>query len=434
MLGHRRTSFRKAFDLLSALRQDTSDLSSLLALQQLLTREIMRAERRIPELRRLFKASADDASLERRLEGYRHTAYIWRCFGDAIAFLYMDKHALKHTFYHTDKLTAKQSAGFLGKDGMAREIAVVESAISHDVPAMLTDLTNTIRHGDVCLMGEADPYLLEVKTSPILNPRGKRQKRSVETLQSFFQTDFSRELRGAPYVHRVAFNIPERSYASEMAACIGEAMETGYGVRTPEPGLHYLAATKRSAVDKALSKVDLTGKAVFLLNEVKSLRSWSPYYPFTLSFEDFDQLWAFSRGTVYLMVAVDYSTMAATLIEAGHRATFDAEAKDFPVRFVLKSGEMGAIGVHLLTRVGLEFLSPSTMALSAAEIYRASSELVEERHRRGEDIGKFYTVPSPETWLLGGDLPTAGLPMERQQIERGLDLGAKPKPDSTTSA
>jgi hypothetical protein len=41
------------------------------------------------------------------------------------------------------------------------------------VPALLVDLTNTIRHGDICLMGESDPCLIEMKASKNLDSRGK---------------------------------------------------------------------------------------------------------------------------------------------------------------------------------------------------------------------------------------------------------------------
>jgi hypothetical protein len=386
---------------MDALRRDLSDLAALLALQKLLIKEIMHAESKIPALRNILKTSQADASLERRLEAIRYAAYIWRCFGDAIAFLYLDKHALKHTFYHADKLTAKQSAGFLAKDGMVEEFALVERAISEGFPALLTDLTNTIRHGDVCLMGEADPDLIEVKSSSNLNPRGKRQQRNIEILKSFFATDASRQLRGLRFVHRVASPNSERTYASEMGSCIQDALQTGCGVRTPEPGLHYIAVAKQSAVKKALRKIDLSSKSVFLLNDFKSQKSWAPYYPFTLSIKDIEHLWAFILGSVTLMVAVDYSVIATALNDAGHKAVIDVGSADYPVRFVLKSGELGAIGQILLNRVGLEFLSPSTMALSSAEILQASTALLQRRHEQGEDMGDIRSMPDPEAWLRG---------------------------------
>ena len=78
----------------------------------------------------------------------------------------MDKFALKHTLYSTENTNPKQDAGFIaGKEGLSNELAVIDDALEHNVPALLVDLTNTIRHGDICLMGAADPYLIEVKAS-----------------------------------------------------------------------------------------------------------------------------------------------------------------------------------------------------------------------------------------------------------------------------
>jgi len=401
MLGYRRTSFRKAHNLLASLRRDLSDFDSLLSLQRLLASEIMLAEGKVSDLRKRLKSDPNDAGVKRRLEGHRHVAYIWRCFGDAIAFLYMDRHALKHVFYNTNNVSPKQSAGFLGKEGMGHEIDIIEFAISNGVPAILSDLTNTIRHGDVCLMGGADPRLIEVKKSKKLNTRGKKQKKNVEKLQSFFETDFSQGLHGAPYTYRVAWRASESDYVSEMAACIDEAMIAGCGVRHPEPGLHYIAATSRSAVPRALSQCEMSGKEIFLLNEFKLQQTWSPYYPFTLSIKDLDHLFAFCRGDVYLVVAVDFSIVVKALRNVGHEAAFHPDIDDFPFRFVLSSGEMGAIGAHLLTRVGLEFLSPSTMALSSAEIYQTSIGLVPPLHPQGEESRRCSTMLSPEAWLRG---------------------------------
>ena len=95
----------------------------------------------------------------------------------------MDKFALKHSFYSTKNTNAKQGAGFITVDeGLANELVMVDLALEHNVPALLVDLTNTIRHGDVCLMGESDPYLIEVKKSKKLNSRGRKQKRNLEKL------------------------------------------------------------------------------------------------------------------------------------------------------------------------------------------------------------------------------------------------------------
>src|SRR5262249_5336403 len=145
-------------------RANFADLPTLKALQQLLCREIVRTEKKIRDLKADRKAITTiggkqakrrSSVLLARIEKIRHCAYVWRCFGDAIAFSYMDRFALKQTFYSTEHPHEKQSAGFLmDKVGLATEIAYLEFALERNIPALLVDLTDTIRHGDVCLMGE----------------------------------------------------------------------------------------------------------------------------------------------------------------------------------------------------------------------------------------------------------------------------------------
>lgn len=69
-------------------------------------------------------------------------------------------------------------------------------ALQQNVPALLVDLTNTLRHGDVCLMGRPILQLIEVKASAGLDRRGRRQRRDIEKLQSFFDSDEAHDLRG----------------------------------------------------------------------------------------------------------------------------------------------------------------------------------------------------------------------------------------------
>jgi hypothetical protein len=98
MLGYRKRSFSFAFDFLQDLNENLENFESLRKLQQLLIREIVRTEKKIPQLKSELHAiqatggataSKRTAYLKHRIEGYRQCAYVWRCFGDAIAFLYM---------------------------------------------------------------------------------------------------------------------------------------------------------------------------------------------------------------------------------------------------------------------------------------------------------------------------------------------------------
>jgi hypothetical protein len=238
MIGYRKRSFTRAHRLLAALRVNLDDLGSLKSLQQLLFGETLRAEKKIRELKaelRGIQQTGGQGSAKRsnylrnRIERVRQVAYVWRCFGDAIAFLYMDKFALKQSFYSTESQNPKQGSGFmLDKFGVPNEIALVEEALAHDIPALLVDLTNTIRHGDVCLMIGPDPHLIEVKTSKNLDNRGKRQKRALEKLRAFFETDNATDLRGFSHVRRVSFEGPGRTYVDELIHPEKSVVPPGY--------------------------------------------------------------------------------------------------------------------------------------------------------------------------------------------------------------
>jgi hypothetical protein len=109
------------------------------------------------------------------------------------------------------------------------------------VPSILVDLTNSIRRGDVCLLGGSDPYLIEVKTAVRLNGRARRQVADIEKLHAFYDTDVAVGLRGFPQLRRVTAHAPERCYVDEMNACIDHAEKAGSCLVNPEPGLYYAA-------------------------------------------------------------------------------------------------------------------------------------------------------------------------------------------------
>ena len=374
---------------MQALRANLDDLAALKELQQLLFREIVRAEGKIRKLKAERKAinniaggtKAKQASyLANRVEGLRQGAYIWRCFGDAIAFLYMDKFALKHCFYSTETPNAKQDAGFIvGKTGLANEIALLEAALADNIPAILVDLTNTIRHGDICLMGEPDPYLIEVKASRKLDSRGKKQKRSLEKLRDFYETDKSTGLRGYPEVRRQTSDIPERTYVEQINQCILEAKKIGHATCQPEPGLNYVViAESRLDIEQLMIGLKLKAPWVFGLNEFKSQRAWAPYFPFILSIEDKDGLWDFIKGDVFILVLVETDRLTQIALDSGYEANFDCSNTDYPLRIKIPDGDdMSGISSHILARIGLEFVSPEWIVLSSIEMLKRGMEAIE---------------------------------------------------------
>jgi hypothetical protein len=390
MLGYRKRSFTRAHGLLEALRTNREDLDSLLALQRLIFGEILRTERKNRELRGNLKAvqgahspaSQKRASyLKNRLEKVRQVAYVWRCFGDAIAFLYLDKFALKQVHFSTVNINPKQAAGFLsGKDGVASEIAFLEDVLARKVPALLCDLTNTIRHGDVCLMAGPDPRLIEVKASKSLDRRGRRQLRELQQIQEFLETDRSKTLRGLGEVRRAASKTEQVNYLDELNDCIDEAMRKGHCIKQPETGLYYLAMAEGApSVPELMAKLSFASPWLFSLNALKNDQTWAPYSPFVLSIRKHDPLWAFIRGDVFLIVLFDLARVQQIASDAGALVVFDKNNDDHPFTVNIP-GVDGAVGISkaLLARIGIEFVSPDWLVRSSIEMIEQGANLFPE--------------------------------------------------------
>ncbi len=322
------------------------------------------------------KSAAKRSSvLAQRIERVRAAGYIWRCFGDAIAFEFLDKYALKQCFYHADRPTAKQRAGFLSdKEGLSVEIAALESFLEQKVPALLVDLTDTIRHGDVCVLEGPDPQLLEVKARGGLDARGRRQRDNLQKLQAFFENDEAEGLRGFPTVtRRTQFTSTDQTYIAEINASIAAAREKGYATVSPEPGLHYVATTELGGnIDETLKLPVMKKPWIVPLNEFKAQHAWAPYYPFMLSIEGEDELWAFVRGDVYLVVAFDMELFHQIVKDVGYVCELDLANEDHPLIIKdTKSNELGRISSWFLRRIALEFVSPKWLVQSVIELARS---------------------------------------------------------------
>ncbi|AGB71843.1 MULTISPECIES: hypothetical protein [Rhizobium] len=385
MLGYRKRSFDRAHGLLAVLRNNQINLTALRELQGLLLAEIILTEGRIRTLKSELKTidpDAPDANLKRfvylsnRIEGLRRCAFIWRCFGDAIAFLYMDKYALKQTVYNTDNYNAKQSSGFIGgKDGLDAELSLLDDCIAKGIPALLVDITNTIRHGDVCIMVGSDPILIEVKNSAKrLNPRGRKQARSLELLTEFFETDRAKGLRGMPEVRRHAQKVMEEDYAALMNVCIANVGEAGYAVEQPEKGLFYFAARNALAdLPELFRDLGLREPLIYPWNMLKSQQTWVPFIPFTLTIQDKEALWDFVQGKLYIMVLLEIDRLEEIAAEFGAKATYDSERDpNFPLGFELVDGlGLSGLSSQMIARAGMDCVSPTSIIHNAIETYRS---------------------------------------------------------------
>lgn len=385
MILRRKKAFFELHRLLRAVEADQDDLALVRQLNVLLVREILRSEANISRHKAAVKAvraqlktarpSREDANKirhkmarsKRYIDTYIQQRYIWKCFGDGLAYAYLDKYAIKHAFFETETYDVKPSAGMLsGKSGLAGEIACLVSALEHDVPAVLCDITNTLRYGDVCLLGASDPCPIEVKSRARLNQRGKRQAAALKRLTDFLETDQADNFRAMGRTRRVQVNLKERNYRDAMNACIETASREGFACTQPEPGLAYFASYGHLPND-AFDALRDGGPWVFLmLNEDKTAGTWAPYEPFTLSIRDANHLLDFIEGRLSLIVAFDSEVLAARMARPGWDVRFDGDATAAIQFHHQETGALIGVSRQFLGRIGFEFVAPSWVAESQA--------------------------------------------------------------------
>jgi hypothetical protein len=323
------------------LREDPDDLSLLVKLQRDILRAVLRAERDSDRYRRVraglkrslaSRLSKDKArqakdhlgACDLRLTDLKALIVFWKTIGDGIAHIFLDKYALKQTFYKADSYQAKETAGFIsGNAGHAGEWALLEEATEAGVGALLCDLTNVIRHGDVCLLGGpgGTPYLMEVKSSDNQNRRTSSQAHGRQLVQDFLSTDVARNFKGAPVVGRVAIAEEEVNHFDSINACISSALTQGVAVVMPEAGLYYVAISDIELSDEAFASIpERNDLHAFSLTEAKRRGAWDFFQPFVLSFAP-ELSGAFLRGEVVVFVLVDMAVVRALFEAEGARCT-----------------------------------------------------------------------------------------------------------------
>ncbi len=336
MISYYKKHILNLSDRLQNLEPQSDDFDALIETQLYILKCIVKTEenisRRKEELQmlkailrksRLGKKAAAETKKrirhkETRIDEYKWLLYIWRCFGDGIAFKYLDKWSLKSMMYEHKSPEPKQSAGYIsGKEGLYKEFALVLEARKRGVPALLTDLTNTIRHGDVCLLGASDPFVLEVKTSKNVNRRVGRQLEAIEKIHDYLENDAADNFRGLPELKRVEMLCKEVHYNRAINETINEAIDVGYCIANPEKGVRYFVQKTSVEVDFDEIAKGIKKPIFYLLNSYKKNKAWGNYYPFTLSIKSKESLYAFLKGDIYLVVILDEMVLGELAKEMG---------------------------------------------------------------------------------------------------------------------
>lgn len=328
--------FAKAALLLHTIKDDTDRLDLVLELQRMLIRNIVKCERRIRRLkrargrlqslkaRRLSKDRSKGVKtlierIDARVEQMRHLMFLWRCFGDGIASVYQSTHSLKHLFYG-ENYQVKQEAGFISdKAGFHQEFRFLRRGIRMNVPIVMSDLTNVIRHGDLCGLAGLDPVPIEVKSSRNRNARTGRQVKQLKEIAEFFANDGAPTFRGGINVKRVEQRLPQVTYVREANDCLSRAATDGLSICSPERGLTYVAVSdegfqeRRALFEHTIS--EHTNSSTLVTHLIPDA-SWLPAFPFTLSMHPANAV-MFMQQRVHLLVLVDLEVVKSNFLDRG---------------------------------------------------------------------------------------------------------------------
>ncbi|WP_321492272.1 hypothetical protein [uncultured Desulfobacter sp.] len=381
MLRYYKKHLYRLKDMLDGIDPTNDDFEPLLELQDYIVERILDTERRLKkkktalkELKKLLKSKSnrkENANIIKSkikkandsISGYKYLLYVWRCFGDGIAFKYVSKWNLKRFLFESDTPAIKQTAGHIGgKAGLKVEWHLVKNAAINKVPAILCDITNSIRHGDVCLLGASDPFVIEVKSSKNTNKRINRQMKAIDSIHSYLKNDQG-PIGGVECMRRVNIPIEERNHNEAFNKVVNAARKGEILKISPEPGLFYLGFKTGSNpnYDKLLN--DISEPVIYLLNQAKTEKRWDNYYPFTLSINNRESLYAFLNGDVYLMVIVDGSILKSMSTKIGYDLDIVlSEEAGFVFSKKLEGYDEPFIGIipdQYIGRIGLEFMSLS---------------------------------------------------------------------------
>ena len=293
-----------------------------------------------------------------------------RAIGDGIAYLYFDRWDLK-------PLAFKESPGFIsGKQGGVLEVAVLRRLLRNGIPAVLSDITNVLRYGDVVVADGGPPRFIEVKKSRLQDARRVRQFARVTKIAEYLHADKTDELYGhVGAVQRKALSEAPQYHVDQFNELIAAAYANGEGIafREFEPGQLFFAMaphTADGALDKFLAQIPRYGKAyVTYLNTGKD--TWASYYPFTLQIHSAHHVYDFMAGHLALFALWDFDVFARHLDDLGFQAK-PLQDDDWAIELTPKnpvSPDYGPLRIsgHLMSRLAFECFSLKSLARAAVD-------------------------------------------------------------------
>ncbi|ULA69704.1 MAG: hypothetical protein LZF62_450052 [Nitrospira sp.] len=294
------------------------------------------------------------ARCEEAVSHYTRLLAILREVADGLAFTYLDRFDIK-------PMAFKDSPGFLsGKSGSRLERQFLRDSFKDKNIAILNDLTNCLRYGDVTVIDrERRVRIAEIKSGKNVTKRDLRQRAATEKMSTYFKNDIVDELYGFKVpIRRISLANEEKHRRNDLNALLASSLEGDKSCYLEvEQGLFYLIEKEANSLLPEIIKQIRGRPLVALINEYK--QNNTAYYPFTLSVTDPDHLFQFYAGEFVIVVVVD--SEAITSAFHNNDLTFEL-LPDGPWALTIRSSKGGdepvfKVSSHFWARLAVEFLS-----------------------------------------------------------------------------
>ena len=261
---------------------------------------------------------AEQSACEGSIKDYQKLLILFREIGDSLVFIYIDKYNIK-------PMAFKEQAGFLsGKKGTRLERKAWRVASLHSV-AILNDVTNCLRHGDITIPFQGFPLIFEMKSGKGRSPREERQKENLMKLGNYLTTDRVKDWYhpGQGEMVRLSLQSAEIDHRKELNELIDAAISRGYAASKVEEGLYYLViatpGTESRALEELIPKFSEPPHVVFV-NDLKQCNV--AYTPFPLMIRRPENLFRFYDGIFVIMILDDVTVIREHFKKHGLTVTF----------------------------------------------------------------------------------------------------------------
>jgi hypothetical protein len=330
MLMHSAEELLRLFERIKILAsKPNANVPLSYEIQQELVERISRAEKRIRDLRRrlgiirkwlathredrqrIQSLKPRQSQLVHEIDGARDFISTLRDVGDSIAFIYTDRWDIK-------PFLSRPHAGFIsGKAGLEGELRLLRILFDQGENALLNDITNCMRVGDITLFLEGEMVPIEVKSSEAgkASARAKRQMAAGNQIMRFLAEDRATGLyRPGETVYRVASHSEPTDHTALLDQML-KAYVGGWVREQVEPGLHYIIADDpEDLAEKGNFAPDRRLRG-YMVNQFK--KGAFGHYPFPLSFRDPATLLRFYLGEFVIFVVFDLGVIEDGLREKG---------------------------------------------------------------------------------------------------------------------